>query len=198
MPRARISRSTRMLRYIDLRRTSVALHQSRGSAASIISTFGWHNRQAQAFNAPAELDVYPINAVGSLGAKIEQQAPINPGIYVHQVRVAPSGHTVILATRGNDGTSTTPEDPGALKIFEFHNGQLSNEQSVAPHNGYGFGPRHLDFHPKLPLVYVSMERENQLQVFSLKNGIFSSTPIFSEQPLLIPRNSPGISLRGGH
>jgi transposase InsO family protein len=47
VPHARISRSTRMFRYIDLRRTSVALHQSRGSAASIISTFGWHNRQAQ-------------------------------------------------------------------------------------------------------------------------------------------------------
>ncbi len=141
-----------------------------------------------AFNAPAELDVYPINADGSLGAKIQQQAPINTGIYDHQVRVAPSGHTVILVSRGNDATSTTPEDPGAIKVFDFHEGQLSNEQSIAPHNGYGFGPRHLDFHPNLPLVYVSMERENQLQVFSLKDGVLSSAPIFVRTTLADPSN----------
>jgi 6-phosphogluconolactonase len=45
-----------------------------------------------------------------------------------------------------------PEDPGALKLFSFREGQLTNLMSVAPNRGYGFGPRHLDFHPSLPLV----------------------------------------------
>src|SRR5215472_11216862 len=41
---ARTLRSTRMLRSIDLRRQSGVLHQSLGSAVSIGTTFGWHNR----------------------------------------------------------------------------------------------------------------------------------------------------------
>ena len=41
---ARTLRSTRILRSIDLRRQSVGSHQSLGSAVSIVTTFGWHNR----------------------------------------------------------------------------------------------------------------------------------------------------------
>ena len=41
---ARTLRSTRMLRSIDLRRQSGSSHQSLGSAVSIGTTFGWHNR----------------------------------------------------------------------------------------------------------------------------------------------------------
>ena len=45
--RVRTLRSTRTLRSIDLRRQSGVSHQSLGSAVSIGTTFGWHNRQAQ-------------------------------------------------------------------------------------------------------------------------------------------------------
>src|SRR5215468_40154 len=44
---ARTLRSTRMLRSIDLRRQSGLSHQSLGSAVSIGTTFGWHNRYRQ-------------------------------------------------------------------------------------------------------------------------------------------------------
>src|SRR5215472_2933790 len=44
---ARTLRSTRMLRSIDLRRQSGLSHQSLGSAVSIGTTFGWHNRYTQ-------------------------------------------------------------------------------------------------------------------------------------------------------
>src|SRR5262252_9750840 len=46
---ARTLRSTRMLRSIDLRRQSGLSHQSLGSAVSIGTTFGWHNRYTQLF-----------------------------------------------------------------------------------------------------------------------------------------------------
>jgi hypothetical protein len=42
--RTRTLRLTRMLRSIDLRRQSGVSHQSLGSAVSIGTTFGWHNR----------------------------------------------------------------------------------------------------------------------------------------------------------
>src|SRR5215471_12747940 len=44
---ARTLRSTRMLRSIALRRQSGVSHQSLGSAVSIGTTFGWHNRYTQ-------------------------------------------------------------------------------------------------------------------------------------------------------
>src|SRR5215470_17466102 len=44
---ARTLHSTRMLRSIDLRRQSGVSHQSLGSAVSIGTTFGWHNRYTQ-------------------------------------------------------------------------------------------------------------------------------------------------------
>src|SRR5215472_17541528 len=49
---ARTLRSTRMLRSIDLRRQSGLSHQSLGSAVSIGTTFGWHNRYTQELLRP--------------------------------------------------------------------------------------------------------------------------------------------------
>jgi 6-phosphogluconolactonase (cycloisomerase 2 family) len=141
-----------------------------------------------AYNDPAQLDIYPIRKDGTLGGKVTQNETIVPGIYAHQVRVAPTGRTALLVTRGNDATATTHQDPGAIKAFDFHDGQLSNEQSIAPGGGYGFGPRHHDFHPTGPWIYVSMERENQLQVFRLEDGKLSGTPVYIRTTLREPGN----------
>ena len=141
-----------------------------------------------AYNDPSELDVYQINPDGSPGAKVIQATTIETGIYSHQVRVSPSDQTVVLVTRGNDATGSKREDPGALKVFDFKDGQLSNEKSIAPGSGYGFGPRHVDFHPTRPWIYVSMERENQLQVFGLQNGKLTEAPLYIKTTLSEPSN----------
>ena len=87
------------------------------------------------------------------------------------------------STRGHDAADGKPEEPGALKVFDFKDGVLSNEVSVAPDGGYGFGPRHLDFHPSKPWVYVSLERQNALDMFELANGALSPTPRFRKNAL---------------
>ena len=149
-----------------------------------------------AFNAPSALSVHRIDKNGSVGEAIAQAAAIDAGIYAHQVRVAPSNRTAILVTRGNDAAAARPEDPGAIKVFEFSGGQLSHEQSVAPGNGFGFGPRHLDFHPAKPWVYVSMERENQLQVFGLRRGNLTTQALFVKTTLRDPANVQLAQLAG--
>src|SRR6202035_5133157 len=88
--------------------------------------------------------------------------------------------------RGHDPAGPKPEDPGALKLFGFKDGVLSNAQSVAPNGGYGFGPRHLDFHPSKPWVYVSLERENRLDMFTLEGGRLSPEAAFRENNLSRP------------
>ena len=97
---------------------------------------------------------------------------------------------MILVTRGNEGTPTKPEDPGALKVFSYKNGVLGDEVSIAPDGGKEFGPRHLDFHPTLPLVYVSIESQNKLFVYRRdpQTGL-SKDPIFMKETLSDP-NAP--------
>ncbi len=144
-----------------------------------------------AYNNPSGLTVYRLGRDGTIGSQIEQPEPLDVGIYAHQVRVDPSNKMVILVTRGNNPTHGKPEDPGALKIFSYNDGVLTNRASIAPGGGFGFGPRHLDFGG--PYVFVSLERQNTLQVYKkLPGETLTSEPLFTEDPLIDRRNKrPG-------
>ncbi len=140
-----------------------------------------------AFSNPSALRVYRINADATLGAEIAQKGPLDFGIFGHQARVSPDNRLAILVTRGHDAAGGKPEDPGALKIFDYRDGMLTNGVSVAPNGGYGFGPRHLDFHPSGPWVYVALERENRLDMFEFAGGALSAAPAFRKDTLSAPR-----------
>ena len=141
-----------------------------------------------AYNNPSSVSVHRIEADGTIGEEVRQAALLDCGIFAHQIRVTPANDAAILVCRGNDAAKGKPEDPGALKLFSFKDGQLENLASVAPNGGYGFGPRHLDFHPSLPLVYVSRERENKLDVYRLANGTLDAQPLFVKETLADPKN----------
>jgi 6-phosphogluconolactonase len=144
-----------------------------------------------AFNNPSGVRVYQIKSDGTLGAEVMQRSPIDPGIFGHQVRATLDNRHVILVTRGFDAEAGKLEQPGALKVFDYRAGELSGEISIAPNGGYGFGPRHLDFHPTNPWVYVSLERQNQLAMFTRDAGKISVMPTFSKTTLTAPR-MPGV------
>jgi 6-phosphogluconolactonase len=139
-----------------------------------------------AYNNPSGVTVHRLNADGTVGAEVKQAAALDGGIYGHQVRVTPANNAAVLVTRGNDAAGGKPEDPGALKVFTFKDGQLANRASIAPGGGYGFGPRHLDFHPTLPLAYVSLERENKLYVYRLKDDTLDPQAVFMKDTLAEP------------
>ena len=96
--------------------------------------------------------------------------------------MTPDNKLAILVSRGNEGTPTKPEDPGALKVFDYKDGVLSNEVSVAPNGGKEFGPRHLDFHPTKPWVYVSIETQNKMYMFPMENGRINAEIAFIAEP----------------
>ena len=142
-----------------------------------------------AYNDPSNVTVHRIKGDGTLGDMVSQPSKPDAGIYAHQILAAPRNQTAILVTRGNNATASKPEDPGALKVYGFKNGVLSNIASVAPGTGLGFGPRHLDFHPKEPWVYVSIERQNQLYVYKLEaDGTLGREPLFTKNTLADPKN----------
>jgi 6-phosphogluconolactonase (cycloisomerase 2 family) len=139
-----------------------------------------------AYNAPSQVTVHRLNPDGTIGPEVAQPAGLDFGIYAHQVRATPSNRTVTLVTRGSNAVPNRQEDPGAIKVFGFSGGRLSNLQSLTPpgSKGYGFGPRHLDFHPTLPFVYVSLERNNRLDVYRLESdGRLSAEALFKKDTL---------------
>jgi len=144
-----------------------------------------------AYNDPSALTVHHLNTDGTIGALVNQPNKLDTGIYAHQIRAVPSNQMVILVTRGNNAERDKPEDPGGIKTFSFKNGILTGLAVIAPGgNGLGFGPRHLDFHPTQPWVFVSIERQNKLYVYKLDSATgLSREPMFIKNTLADPRTT---------
>jgi 6-phosphogluconolactonase (cycloisomerase 2 family) len=149
-----------------------------------------------AFSNPSAIRVYRVNPDATPGDEVRQPEPIDAGIYGHQVRVSPDNRLAILVTRGHDAVAGKPEEPGALKVFQYRDGLLTGEVSVAPNGGYGFGPRQLDFHSTKPWVYVSLERQNKLDMLAIANGQLSAAPVFRKETLAEPGNIQGRQAAG--
>ncbi len=149
-----------------------------------------------AYNNPSSLSVHALNRDGTLGDEIQQPAPLDSGIYAHQIRVHPSNRMVVLVTRGNGPAANRPEDPGALKIYGYHDGIVTNRQSIAPNGGFGYQPRHLDFHPTLPVFYLNLERQNQLQVYRVNGDSIEPNALFTKDTLDHPDASKPAQMTG--
>jgi 6-phosphogluconolactonase len=141
-----------------------------------------------AFNNPSAVRVYRINKDFTPGEEVKQPSAIDAGIFAHQVRVTPDNRLAILVTRGNEGTPTKAEDPGALKVFDYKDGVLANEVSIAPNGGKEFGPRHLDFHPTKPWMYVSIETQNKMYTYLMEGGGIKPEIAYRAETLAEPNN----------
>jgi len=140
-----------------------------------------------AHNNPSSVSVHRIKADGSLGERVNQPDKLDTGIFAHQILAAPDNRQVILVTRGNNAPSDHPVDPGSIKVFGFKDGVLTNAAAIQPGDGTQFGPRHLDFHPTQPWVYVSIESQNKLCVYrrDAASGL-SREPLFIKNTLSDP------------
>jgi 6-phosphogluconolactonase len=140
-----------------------------------------------AYNDPSSLTVHRIKADGTIGERVEQAENLDTGIFAHQIRVTPDNGQVILVTRGNNAPTDNPADPGSIKIFTFKDGMLKNLAAIAPGDGMHFGPRHLDFHPTQPWVYVSIESQNKLALYKRDAATgLSRDPAFVKDTLSDP------------
>ena len=142
-----------------------------------------------AYNDPSSLTVHRINRDGTLGDEVKQPNPLDTGKYAHQIRATPDNQNVILITRGNNAPGDNPVNPGSIKTFGFKNGVLTNVAAIQPGDGTHFGPRHLDFHPTLPFVYVSIESQNKLYVYRRDPAtVLSREPLFVKDTLADPNS----------
>jgi 6-phosphogluconolactonase len=137
-----------------------------------------------AYNYPSNITVHRINQDGTLGDEIPPGEKLDVGIFAHQVLTTPGDRTAIMVTRGNNAASDKPEDPGALKVYSFKDGVLGNLASIARGSGLGFGPRHFNFHPTQPWIFLSVERQSELHVYRLNDdGTLPSDAAFIKNAL---------------
>lgn len=143
-------------------------------------------------NVTKAYSVFSLGSDGTIGAQVPQAdgGDMNIGAFVHQIRVDPSNKYVTICDRGNDpsvvagaegGVVIKPEDLGHLRTFSYANGVLTPLQTITM--PAGVGPRHLDFHPTQPWVYVSAERGNRLIMYNFENGIL--TPQFNKTSVAV-------------
>jgi len=65
---------------------------------------------------------------------------------------------------------------------------LTHEVSVAPNGGKEFGPRHLDFHPTKPWMYVSIETQNKMDMYVMDGGRVNPERAYRAETLAEPHN----------
>src|ERR1700690_2625830 len=142
-----------------------------------------------AYNDPSGIAVYSIAPDGTLSGEVKPNGSLDVGVYGHQVRVTPSNKSVILVTRGNKPANGKAEDPGALKVMSYHDGVLASLASIAPGGGFGFQPRHLDFHPSMPWAYLTLEAQNKLEMYKVSgDGTLGELPVFVKDTVADPGN----------
>src|SRR5579864_1977932 len=140
-----------------------------------------------AYPQPSGISVHTVRDDGTVDGEVIQSNSLDVGVYAHQVRVAPSNGVVVLVTRGNEPTAEKPEDRGAVKLFHYHEGILSNLASIAPNGGVAFRSRHIDFHPTRPWTYLTLEAQNKLEMYRWTAGeTLTSSPSFVADTLPAP------------
>ena len=160
----------------------------RGQRRHLPNRRAGYTQKARVANQPLFLRTgeYPD---GTIGDRVNQPNQLDTGKYAHQIRATPDNQQVIMVTRGNNAPGDNPVNPGSLKTYGFKSGVLTNLGAIQPGDGMEFGPRHLDFHPTQPWVYVSIESQNKLYVYKREptTGL-SRDPMFIKETLSDPRS----------
>jgi 6-phosphogluconolactonase len=135
--------------------------------------------------------VFPIKADGSVGEATQtlnagtDPANMNkPFVRSHQIRLDPSNRFAYVANIDSDNISQfrfdaatgvlTPNDPPAVAV---PNPPFPTTSSSPTNAKMGTGPRHVDFHPSKPWVYLSTEYGAQVVQFELEdNGTLAMMP----------------------
>jgi 6-phosphogluconolactonase len=150
-----------------------------------------------AYNYPSNITVHRIKPDGTIGDPVRPREKLDVGIFAHQVLTTPGNRTAIMVTRGNNPEGAKPEDPGALKVYGFKDGVLSNLGSIARGTGFGFGPRHFDVHPNQSWLFLSVERQSELHVYKLNDdGTLPRDALFIKNALADRANNTHTQMAG--
>ena len=144
-----------------------------------------------AYKGAPGLSVHNLASDGTISEEVPRADNFDFGEDPHQVRVLPSDRHAILVARGRRTPDGQALSRGALKVVRFDRGIVENVTTISPDVSScpdGFNPRHLDFHPALPLVFVTLETQNRLCVFRMSETELEPEPLYSVTTLQDPDN----------
>jgi 6-phosphogluconolactonase len=122
--------------------------------------------------------VLPIQADGSLGARADSvKLPGDPGphktdqasSHPHDAPFDPSGRFIVVPDKGLDRVFVFRLDGASGKLIE------NDPPSVKARSGAG--PRHVDFHPRLPVAYVVNELDSTVTTYRWDGARGTLTPL---------------------
>jgi 6-phosphogluconolactonase (cycloisomerase 2 family) len=151
-------------------------------------------------NVTKAYTVFALNADGTIGARVPQAdgGDVDIGNFVHQIRVDPTNTYATICDRGNDptygadGGVVAAEQVGHLLVYTYASGVLTPLTTSTLTFPAGIGPRHIDFHPTQPWVYLSAERGNRLITYTFQNGVL--TEKFNVSSVLNAGDAPDSSI----
>lgn len=138
-----------------------------------------------AYSIPSVVEVWRLRADGAVEGRASR---VECGHFAHQVLLDEMRGLAIVVARGTDASATRAEDPGSLQVFDCRDGTLTPRATVAPGDGYGFGPRNAALHPQGEWLCVSLERQSRLCVFGIGTTGVSPAPVCSMATLAAPDN----------
>ncbi|HEY2378101.1 MAG TPA: lactonase family protein [Gemmatimonadaceae bacterium] len=125
----------------------------------------------------------PIARDGSLGAAIGVDQHRGKGPNAER-QEAPHAHCIVTEPWNHFAFAT---DLGLDTVFVYRidvdGGALTIVDDADGHVKAGAGPRHLAFHPQLPIVYVVNELDSTITTFRLARGAGALTPIATHSTL---------------
>jgi 6-phosphogluconolactonase (cycloisomerase 2 family) len=151
------------------------------------------------YNAPSLITCHPIDSAGMAGRALDTDASPSPwsGIFPHQVLMLPDTQVAVVVARGNHPRGNRPEEPGSLELISVGDEGLKHVETVAPNGGFGFGPRHLAFHPNGRWAAVALERQNMLHIFRVEGDRIAAEPIAQVSTVSDDLADEGISQLAG-
>lgn len=154
-----------------------------------VTTDGSGAHVLTAYSGAPGLTVHRLHEDGAIGDELPRAKDFDFGSSPHQVRVLPSDKAGVLVARGRKGFGTPAYVQGSLRSFRFGRGLIEplGAITLGPDvMAKGYNPRHLDFHPRDPLVFVNTEEQNSLVVHRITETGIDPHPVAIHTTLADP------------
>jgi len=151
---------------------------SEGGAPCYLSVDGSGRALLVANYAGGNVALLPIEATGALAPATSVVQHTAQGPHAHCILPDPSNRFALAADLGADRVFVYRLDVGAKSLRHVEGG--GGDAVMRP----GTGPRHMAFHPRLPLVFVANELDSTVATlrFDVERGVLSSVDARSTLP----------------